>query len=116
MEFFKSNAGKLTVVAVLFVVAIVLLVVRGGGGEPSRSGKAEFVCVATGKTFWLDRQPRIFPFANPDTGEATLLPCGEDENGEIHVSSRCRELVQQLEREGINKYIDPETLRVRTEP
>jgi len=115
MEFLKSTAGKLTLVGVLFVVAIVLLATRGGGG-PSLSSKTEFVCVATGKTFWLPRQPRIFPFPNPDTGEKTLLPCSEDEDGEVHISNQCRELVQELHQAGVNKYIDPQTLRVRKEP
>lgn len=115
MDFLKANAGKLAIVAVLLLVAIVLLAFQGGGA-PSRSGEVQFVCVATGEIFWLDRQPRIFPFENPDTGEKTMLPCHEGEDGNIYVSSRCRKLVKEFEQNAVNKYVDPETLQVRTEP
>lgn len=116
MEFLKSKAGKVAIAVALLVVAIVLLALRGGSGEPPRADKSEFVCVATGKTFWLDRETRFFPFENPDTGEKTLLPCHEGEDGGLYVSAGCRDLVKQLDRDGINKYVDPQTLRVRTEP
>jgi hypothetical protein len=115
MEFLKANAGKLGVVVVLLAAAIVFLSFRGGG-KPSRSAKSQFVCVATGETFWLKRKPRIPPVENPDTGQRTLVPCHENEDGTTSVSSRVRSVVTQLDREGVNKYVDPETLTIRATP
>ncbi len=115
MESLKANAGKLSLVAVLLVAAIVFLFFRASS-EPSRSGKSQFVCVATGELFWLKRKPRIPPVANPKTSEKTLLPCHENEDGSISVSSRVRSVVEQLDKDGINKCVDPKTLVVRASP
>jgi len=115
MGFLKANAGKLGLVAVLLVAAIAFLAF-GGGGKPSRSGKSQFVCVATGEIFWLERKPRIPPAENPDTGQRTLVPCHENEDGTVSVSSRVRSVVKQLDDEGVNQYVDPETLVVRAAP
>lgn len=116
MDFLRQNAGKLGLVAVLLIAAIAIYSFAGGGGTPSRSGKVQFVCVATGETFWLERKPRILPVENPDTGQKTLVPCHEKEDGTISISTRIRSVVEQLEKDGINKYINPETLTVRAEP
>lgn len=116
MEFLKQNAGKLGVVTVLLIAAIAFFSFGGGGGTPSRSGKIQFVCVATGETFWLERKPRAFPAENPDTGQKTLLPCSEGEDGTISVSRRLRSEIERLEKDGVNKYIDPKTLTVRAAP
>jgi hypothetical protein len=114
MEFLKKNAGKLGLVVVLLGVATAFLSLGGGG--PSRSGKSQFVCVATGETFWLKRKPRIPPVANPDTGQRTLLPCHENEDGTISVSNRVRSVVEQLDKDGVSQYVDPKTLTVRAAP
>ena len=115
MEFLKANAGKLGLAAVLLIAAIAFLAF-GGGGKPSRSGKSQFVCVATGETFWLERKPRKLPVGNPDTGEQTLVPCHENEDGTISVSSRARSAVRQLDEAGVNQYVDSKTLVVRGVP
>ena len=116
MEFLKQNAGKLGLVVVLVIVAIAIFSLAGGGGTPPRSGEVRFVCVATGETFWLDRKPRTIPVENPDTGQMTLVPCHENEDGTLSVSNRVRSVVEQLEKDGINKYINPQSLTVRAAP
>jgi len=105
MEFLKANAGKLGLAAVLLIAAIAFLAF-GGGGRPSRSGKSQFVCVATGETFWLERKPRKLP----------VVPCHENEDGTISVSSRARSAVRQLDEAGVNQYVDSKTLVVRGAP
>ena len=116
MESLKRNAGKLGLVGVLLVAAIAFMVFGGSGGGPSHSGKSQFVCVATGETFWLERKPRAFPAENPSTGQRTLLPCHENEDGTISVSSRLRREIEQLDEQGVNQYVDPKTLTVRAAP
>jgi hypothetical protein len=115
MQFLKANAGKLSIAVVLLGGAIVLFVLQAGG-EPSRSGKVQFVCVATGEMFWLERQPRVLPAENPETGQRTLVPCGPADDGSTHVSRRDRGLIEQFERDGVNKYVDSKTLVVRESP
>ena len=115
MEFVKKNAGKLGLVAVLLIAAIVFLTF-GGGGRPSRSGKSQFVCVATGEIFWLERKPRTFPVENPDTAQKTLVPCHENEDGTISVSRRQRSVVEQLDKDGLNQRVDLKALIVRAAP
>lgn len=116
MEFLKANAGKLGLVAALLVAAIGVYLLAGSRG-PSRKGKVQFVCVASGETFWVARgKSKILPLANPKSGAKTLLPCHKSDDGELYVSSRCRSLVKQLKEDGINQYVDPQTLLVRQSP
>jgi hypothetical protein len=116
MEFLKANAGKVGLAGVLLVAAIGVYLVAGSRA-PSRSEKVQFVCVATGETFWLARgKSKILPLANPTSGAKTLVPCHKNDDGMLCVSSRCRGLVRQLEANGINQYVDPETLLVRQNP
>ena len=115
MEFLKANAGKLSLVAVLLLVAIAFFGFGAGGG-PSRSGKVQFVCVATGEIFWLERKPRTLPVENPETGQKTLVPCYENEDGGISVSRRNYGLIGQLDKDGVNQCVDPKTLIVRPAP
>jgi hypothetical protein len=115
-DFLKANAGKLALAGVLLVGAIGIYFVAGSRA-PSRSGKVQFVCVATGETFWLARgQSKVLPAVNPKSGAKTLVPCHKSDDGMLYVSSRCRGLVRQLKEDGINQYVDPETLLVRENP
>jgi hypothetical protein len=116
MEFLKANAGKLGLVVVVLAIAVAVHALSDRG-TPSRPAKIQFVCVATGKTFWLERdRARILPLASPDTHERTLLPCYRDDKGSLRVSSRCGSLVRQLEQDAINRLVDPDTLTVRASP
>jgi hypothetical protein len=113
--FLKTNAGKLGLAVVLLAVPVTASILWSPRG-PSLKSKVQFVCVATGETFSLKGGSRILPRANPENGEKTLLPCHQGDDGDLYVISRCRSLVMELEKSGINKYVDPETLRVRREP
>jgi hypothetical protein len=109
-----GNRGKLIVIVALLLVAAVTVwfQVRGSGGLRSN---VNFVCVATGKMYSLDRRSVFkLPWKNPDTGEETLLPCGAREDGSIEVSERYREAVRAMGEK--NRYVDPETLVVKTAP
>jgi hypothetical protein len=115
MEFLKQNAGKLGLIAVLLVAAIAVFTLGGDGG-PARSSTVQFVCVATGEIFWLERKPRTLPVENPNTGQKTLVPCHESEDGTLSVSRRNHGLIGQLDKDGVNQHVDPETLVVRPAP
>jgi hypothetical protein len=101
-------------------IAVALIVGAGayvwfGSGDPTKlSDKLRFVCVSTGKFYLLSRDKVVMiPARNPDTNEETLVPCGfPDEQGVVHVMKRCRETVRILGEK--NRYVDPETLVVRT--
>jgi len=113
----KANPGRIALAVGLLSVLAVVFAVLQGGEQPSRPDKVRFVCVATGKTFWLERgAEKILPRKNPQTGQQTLLPCHEGEDGRLYVSSRCRSLVKELAKESVNQYVDPETLLVRSNP
>jgi hypothetical protein len=107
-----SQKLKLGAAVVLFVAAGGLLMYfwRSDPIAPS----VNFVCVATGKTFAIDRT-RIeeVPMRNPQTGEKTLLPCYLDE-GVLRVSPRYRDSLTALAEK--NLYVDPKTLAVRSKP
>ena len=99
--------------------AVVLLVVAGGllllfRRSDTISRSVNFVCVASGQTFTIDRK-RIdeVPLANPKTGERTLLPCYLDD-GVLRVSPRYRNSLLALAEK--NLYVDPNTLAVRSKP
>jgi hypothetical protein len=110
VESIKANAGKLGLLATLLAAAVAIYA-YSGRGAPARSNKIQFVCVLTGKTYWFERDhPRILPLESPDTHKRTLLPCYQGEDGSLHVSSRCGSLLLRLEQDGINRFVDPETL------
>ena len=112
----KANAGKLGLVVALLAIAVAVHAFLDRGA-PSRPDRIQFVCVATGKTFWLDRdRARILPLVSPDTHERTLLPCYRGADGSLRVSSRCGSLVKQLERDAVNRLVDPDTLIIRASP
>ncbi len=108
----KGNRGA-AIAAVLLVFAGVFLALqfnryRDAGLLP---GKVNFVCVATGEKFAVPREQIQVPCRNPKSGELTLLPCYEEE-GDLYVSPRYREALIGLGEK--NRYVDPETLAVRT--
>jgi hypothetical protein len=116
MPLLKANAGKLGLLAGLVVVAVGAYLVRGSR-TPTRRSKVQYVCIATGETFWLARGTcKILPATNPKSGEKTLVPCHKREDGRLQVSSRCRGLIRRLERDAVNKLVDPETLLVGAIP
>jgi len=115
MPTLKANAGKIALIVVLLLAAGTVFLLWGRGHSP-RSGKVQMVCVATGKTFWLERAPRIPPVANPETGQKTLLPCYQKADGKLYVDARYRGLIRQLQADGVNQFVDPDTLLVRAEP
>ena len=112
----KSEHVKLIVGAGVLVVAIGIYWFFGRSSEPLR-GSVEFVCVATGKIYPIaqDKMPSILPAKNPDTGSPTLLPC-EKVDGKLVVMRRHAYLLREPELEKANKYVDPQTLEVRTSP
>jgi len=115
MKFLKGNAGKACIVLVVLAVAVVFFFLQRER-PPSRGNQVMMVCVATGKTFWMERKPMVLPLDNPDTGEKTLLRCHEDDDGTLYVDRICRDLVKQLDEAEVNQYVDPKTLRVRSAP
>ncbi len=115
MEAVKTNAGKIALVVIVLAAAIAMFAFQGSE-KPARTGQVEYVCVKTGKTFWFKREPTILPRENPETHEKTLVPCHETEDGQLVIDPRQRAVIQQLEKDGINKFVDPETLVVRKNP
>ncbi len=115
MEAVKANAGKIALVVVLIAAAIALFAFQNAEA-PKRSGQVEYICVKTGKTFWFKRSPTVLPRENPETHEKTLVPCHQTEDGQLVIDPRQRAVIQQLEKNGLNKYVDPETLVVRKNP
>lgn len=98
-------------------IAGAVIVVAAGyiGYQFARRGplpnKLRFVCAETGKTFWLGRDEVLeIPSKNPETGAATLFPCGEKE-GALRVSARHQDALIALGER--NRYVDTETLAVR---
>jgi hypothetical protein len=103
-----------------FWLAIVVLVAAGAVGlpqlfrRPPIKGDINFVCAETGERFALDRDKVVsVPAENPKTHETTLLPCYLD-HGVLKVSPRYRQQLQQLGEK--NRYVDPQTLAVKTSP
>ena len=111
--FLASPKGKLTLAALVFVIAGALLIYNFGRGGALPSG-IQFVCVATGQTFRVDRtEINAVPFKNPKTGEYTLLPC-KSENGVTKIDPHYRQALVALGEK--NRYVDNDTLVVRSAP
>lgn len=73
-----------------------------------------FVCVATGKTYNINRDDvGSIPLKNPDTGQVTLLPCARRE-GKLFVDSHYRSALKGLAE--VNQYVDTNTLEVKSAP
>ncbi len=113
-SFWTSNRGRLALAGVLVAAlgGLVYYQLRSGHGRLPKG--VRFVCVATGKTYWLDRNKVVvLPAENPQTGQMTLLPAYV-KDGVTYVDSRYREAVIELGDQ--NRHVDPETLAVRTVP
>lgn len=109
-----SNRVLIGILVALAGVGAVCLL-RGGDGPVK--DRIEFVCVSTGKTYTIARSSfRMLPVENPDTGQATLVPCirrGPD----LYVDAHYREIVEALEQEELNHYVDlQDELRVKQAP
>jgi hypothetical protein len=114
MARFALNKQAKTLLAVVFLLAAAVILAgyfRQTAGLPN---SVNFVCVATGQKFSIDRTKLVeIPAKNPKTGEMTLLPCVMD-NGALFVSSRYRGSLEALGEK--NHYVDVETLAVRSTP
>ncbi len=105
-----SEKSKAILAAVLLVLGGVWLWYssRDANALPSR---LTLVCVATGKTFTLDRSKvSMLPVRNPETGEYTLLICHK-RDGRWFVSERARQTLETLA--AVNRWVDPQSLEVR---
>lgn len=116
-----ANANKST--AIKIVAAVVILAVAGaviyfrGRGSTALPDKLTFVCVETGKLYYLDRGPsRVPPVTNPDTGRDTLMPCFKDEDGSYYIRRRSSEPLGALIAANLNHCVDPKSLRVDVKP
>ncbi len=107
------------------IIAVVALLVLSGGllvyfnRSPSPlADSIEFVCVATGKTYRIDREdlPGMFPAENPDTGERTLLPVKTEDGKRIAIPRYAHEALRDPELAKVNKYVDPQTFEILETP
>lgn len=111
---FASEKAKLS-------LAVVLIIGAGGlfiwqfVGSGAIADDVNFICVATGKTFSIDRDDiKSLPVENPKTGERTLLPCCS-RDGVLYVDARYSRLLFDKLKEK-NRYVDTESLAVQTAP
>ena len=109
-----NDKAKIVLVIALFAIAggiVCYQVFRPG----PLSDDINFICVATGAKFSIDRADvSCIPETNPDTGAATLVPCSLVENGVLKVNPHYRSVLEELGQE--NRYVDMDTLTVKTEP
>jgi len=111
---FAEQRGKLILAGVILLAAIVIFFVFPSGGGAELTDTINFVCVATGELYELDRgEIGGLPAVNPDTGQATLLPYAEKDGRRFITRRKARFLAQLAD---VNKYVDPETLEVRAAP
>lgn len=116
MDFIRANGGKIALTAAIFIIAGVVFAMQGDKVK-APANAVRYVCVETGKTYWLERgEARVLPGKNPDTGEKTLLPCFEADDGTVRVRPACRQLIQQLNEQGKNKFVDGESLAILDNP
>jgi hypothetical protein len=110
---FAKQQGKLILAGVILLIAIGLFLFKARGGA-ELPDTINFVCVATGELYKLDRgKIGGLPAVNPDTGQATLLPYAE-KDGRRFITRRKARFLEQLA--DVNKYVDPKTLEVRAAP
>jgi hypothetical protein len=108
-----SHKSQFIVVATTCIIAVTGAIYRLTPTAPV-SPTVDLVCVATGETFNIARKKLIcIPMRNPRTGEATLLPCHQ-RNGVLYINRRYGPTLADLGAR--NRYVDPETLAVRTPP
>ncbi len=111
----KNNAGKIALGIILLAAAAAIFAFQGRD-KPARSDKVLYVCVETGKTFQFERGPAVLPRQNPETGRNTLLPCSRHDDGTLVIGSRLRATVEELDKQGLNKFVDLKTLEVKKTP
>ncbi len=109
----EKHKSKLIIAIVCLVAAGGLYVIRGGGEKKLRPDKLPFVCVETGKIYWIKRPKGTmsFPLENPETHHRTLLPAREVD-GQWFVVRRYASAMSEPAEKGWVKAVDPETLRV----
>ena len=113
----EKHKSKLIVVAVCLIAAVGLYVIRSGGQKQVRPDKLPFVCVETGKIYWIKRRGTMIPpVENPETKHRTLLPARKAQDGHWEVVRRYRNHLKPLTDQGLNKAVDAETGRVRNTP
>ena len=84
-----------------------------GRGSGLRSDYT-LICVATGERFHFNRdQITEMPALNPKTKEKTLVVC-EQINGQWRVVPHYAAAVERLGEK--NKYVDPQTLAIKSTP
>jgi hypothetical protein len=109
---FAGQRGKLMAAGVMLIAAIVIFFTFRPGGASPLPDTLTCVCAATGKTYSIDPDNvKWYPAQNPDTGEETLFPCVEREDG-MYVGSLYRSALRRLGE--ANRCVDLETLKVRT--
>ena len=109
----EKHKSKLIIAIVCLVAAGGLYLIRGGGEKKLRPDKLPFVCVETGKIYWIKRgRTLILPLENPDTGRRTLMPVVQ-KDGQWYVVRRHAGALTDLTEQGLNKVVDPDTLLVR---
>jgi hypothetical protein len=101
----------------LIVAALVVAGVLAWWLWPSGSpigDTVSFVCVATGKTYQIDRKNIVsMPVENPSTRQPTLVPCVR-RDGKLFVDPHYRDVLTGLAE--VNQYVDKSTLEVKSAP
>jgi len=106
-----SDRLKIIIVVVALVGAGVATWLSFGGEEVSFPDQLAMVCVASGKTYMVDRDTvRTYPTVNPDTEQRTLVPVDE-QNGKQIVPARYRAVLESIGER--NVYVDLKTMEVR---
>lgn len=106
----KSERGKLVLAAVLLLVAGGMLYRHTWGSQGPDLKRIRFVCVASGRTYLIDRAKiQEVPAASPDTGEKTLVPCVV-RDGKLYVDGHFAGVLEPLA--AVNRCVDAKTLEV----
>ncbi len=108
----SSNKGKYAAAILLIAAGISLWYFWPDDGSPP--DEVPLFCVKTGETVYLNRIDVIsLPAVNPKTQEATLLPFVEKEDGR-YIGERYGDALGIFGDD--NRYVDPETLRIKDRP
>jgi hypothetical protein len=109
--FGKTISPRVQVIFIVVVLAVAgVFYYRSLAGGNVVNPDINFVCVATGRTFSIDRdQINAIPLKNPETGEATLVPCVK-RDGKLYMDAHYRGVLANLKE--VNRYVDEKTLEV----
>jgi hypothetical protein len=104
--------------AVVLLVGAGVVYWRFGQTSSVLPDHVSYVCVATGKVFRFSQAtlPNSMPGRNPETGQSTLLPLTPGASAKLSVDEHYAALLEDPELAEVNKYVDPDTLEVRTTP